>query len=154
MSKGLNGRAKNRGGVQEKQRGANNAVFLNPDHGSLSFLNGSPFRRPLDRLPRLDPTTPNARQNASETSVRGTWFTEEIGAQEANGWLVNNDNHTVVHVVQHDEGWAVKKTHAERSSGVFDSQAAAIDRAKELAGRGEVVVHGRHGKIRRLTPFE
>lgn len=64
------------------------------------------------------------------------------------------DKHNVVHVVEHDEGWAVKKTHAEKASGVFDRQAEAIDRARELAGRGEVVVHGRNGKIRRLTPFD
>jgi uncharacterized protein YdaT len=65
-----------------------------------------------------------------------------------------SDTHNVVHVVQHDEGWAVKKVHAERSSGVFERQAEAIERAKELAGRGEVVIHGRNGKIRRMTPFD
>ncbi len=64
------------------------------------------------------------------------------------------DKHNVVHVVPTDEGWSVKKPHAERSSGNFDRQAEAIDRAKELAGRGEVIVHGRHGKIRKLTPFD
>jgi uncharacterized protein YdaT len=62
--------------------------------------------------------------------------------------------HNVVHVVQHDDGWAVKQTHAERASGVFDLQKEAIDRARELAGDGEVIVHGRDGKIRRLTPFD
>ena len=66
----------------------------------------------------------------------------------------SSDKHDVVHVVQHDDGWAVKKTHAERASGVFDQQAQAIERARELAGRGEVIVHGRHGKIRKLTPFD
>jgi hypothetical protein len=54
----------------------------------------------------------------------------------------SNDKHNVLHVVQHADGWAVKKTHAERASGVFDRQAEAIDRVKELAGRGEVIVHG------------
>lgn len=65
-----------------------------------------------------------------------------------------NDKHDVVHVVPRDDGWAVKKTHAERASAVFDRQSEAIDRAKELAGRGEVIVHGLHGKIRKLTPFD
>jgi uncharacterized protein YdaT len=65
-----------------------------------------------------------------------------------------SDRHDVVHVVPRDDGWAVKKTHAERASGVFDRQSEAIERAKELAGRGEVVVHGLHGKIRRQTPFD
>ena len=68
--------------------------------------------------------------------------------------MPKNDKHNVVHVVQHDERWAVKKTHAERASAVFERQAEAIERAKELAGRGEVVIHDRHGKIRRMTPFD
>lgn len=65
-----------------------------------------------------------------------------------------NDKHRVVHVVPTDDGWAVKKTHAERASGRFERQAEAIDRAKELAGRGEVIVHRLRGKIRKLTPFD
>jgi Uncharacterized protein conserved in bacteria (DUF2188) len=64
------------------------------------------------------------------------------------------DKHNVVHVVPTDDGWAVKKVHAERASALFDRQAEAIDRAKELAGRGEVIVHGVHGKIRKITPFD
>jgi hypothetical protein len=68
--------------------------------------------------------------------------------------MPRNDRHDVVHVVQKDDRWAIKKTHAERASGVFDRQAEAIARAKELAGRGEVVIHGRDGKIRRMTPFD
>jgi hypothetical protein len=68
--------------------------------------------------------------------------------------MSGNDKHGVVHVVPTDDGWAVKKTHAERASARFDQQAEAIDRAKELAGRGEVIVHGVHGKIRKLTPFD
>jgi hypothetical protein len=65
-----------------------------------------------------------------------------------------NDRHNVVHVVRHDGGWAVKKPHAERASGLFENQAEAIDRAKVLAGRGQVIVHGLHGKIRKITPFD
>ncbi len=65
-----------------------------------------------------------------------------------------SDKHNVVHVVPTDDGWAVKKPHAERASALFERQAEAIDRAKGLAGRGEVIVHGANGKIRKLTPFD
>ena len=66
----------------------------------------------------------------------------------------SNDKHNVIHVVKHGDQWATKKTHAERASSVHSRQSEAIDRAKELAGRGEVIVHDRHGKIRKLTPFD
>jgi hypothetical protein len=62
----------------------------------------------------------------------------------------SSDKHNVVHVVPHGEDWAVKKTHAERNSAVIHLQTAAIARAKELAGRGEVIVHGVNGKIRKV----
>ena len=61
----------------------------------------------------------------------------------------NSDKHNVVHVVPHEDGWAVKKTHAERNSAVLHLQSDAITRAKELAGRGEVIIHGANGKIRK-----
>jgi hypothetical protein len=61
----------------------------------------------------------------------------------------SEDKHNVVHVVPHPDGWAVKKPHAERSSAVCDLQTDAIARANELAGRGEVLIHGRNGKIRK-----
>lgn len=65
-----------------------------------------------------------------------------------------NDKHNVVHVVKQGDQWATKKTHAERASTLHDLQSQAIERAKELAGRGEVIVHGLNGKIRKLTPFD
>jgi hypothetical protein len=68
--------------------------------------------------------------------------------------MTSSDKHNVVHVVPTDNGWAVKKPHAGRASGLFDTQAEAIGRAKGLAGRGEVIVHGTHEKIRKLTPFD
>jgi hypothetical protein len=56
------------------------------------------------------------------------------------------------HVVPNaDGGWDVKKPDAERSSGHFDTQKQAIDRANQIIdnlGGGEVTVHGRDGKIR------
>jgi hypothetical protein len=60
-----------------------------------------------------------------------------------------SDKHEVVHVVPSGEDWAVKKTHAERNSAVLHLQVDAITRAKELTGRGEVIIHVRNGKIRR-----
>ena len=66
--------------------------------------------------------------------------------------MSSNDKHNVVHVVPTDDGWAVKKTHAERASGRFDRQAEAIDRAKELAGRGEVIVHGVSREDKKADP--
>ena len=59
----------------------------------------------------------------------------------------------VVYVVQHDDGWAVRKPKAERASGVFDTQQDAVERAKQLAGNGTVHIQGRHGKLRSVTPF-
>lgn len=56
------------------------------------------------------------------------------------------------HVTQdEDGGWNVVKPHAERVSAHTDTQAEAIDRAREIvhnSGGGEVVIHGRDGRIR------
>lgn len=49
-------------------------------------------------------------------------------------------------------GWDVKKPDAQRSSGHFETQAAATDRAREILhndGGGELRVHGRDGQIRK-----
>lgn len=56
------------------------------------------------------------------------------------------------HVVPNsDGGWDIKKPGAERSSGHFDTQGDAIDRAREIVhndGGGEVVIHRPDGTIR------
>jgi hypothetical protein len=62
--------------------------------------------------------------------------------------------HNDVYVVQHDEGWAVKKPNSERASAVLPTQRDAIDRAKDLAGRGPIHIQGRDGKFRTITSFE
>ncbi|MGO8792032.1 MAG: DUF2188 domain-containing protein [Terriglobia bacterium] len=62
--------------------------------------------------------------------------------------------HNVVYVVQHDDGWAVRKPNAGRASGVYSTQQEAVDRAKQLADKGTVHIQGRHGKLRSITPFE
>ncbi len=64
------------------------------------------------------------------------------------------NKHNVVYVVQHDDGWAVRKPNADRASGVFATQQKAVKRAKKLAGNGTVHIQGRHGKLRSITPFE
>ncbi|MGD8168564.1 DUF2188 domain-containing protein [Herbiconiux sp. P16] len=56
------------------------------------------------------------------------------------------------HVVPNPTGgWDVKAPGAARSSSHSNTQAAAIDRARQTthnAGGGEVVIHGRDGRIR------
>lgn len=55
------------------------------------------------------------------------------------------------YVVNHPHGWAVKKPHAERASGVYETQAAAEHAAKQIVanhGGGEVRIQGRHGSWR------
>lgn len=55
-----------------------------------------------------------------------------------------------VHVVPHDDGWAVRREGNERSSSVHDTQRDAIDAAREAARRdqSELFIHGKDGKIR------
>jgi Uncharacterized protein conserved in bacteria (DUF2188) len=67
---------------------------------------------------------------------------------------MSRHRHEEVFVKIHEQGWAVSKPNAERSSGVFDTQAEALERAKELAGEGTIHIQGRHGKFRKLTAFE
>lgn len=54
------------------------------------------------------------------------------------------------HVVKRDDGWAVRREGAGRDSSKHNTQADAIDRAREIARPigGEVVIHDRDGKIR------
>lgn len=56
------------------------------------------------------------------------------------------------HVTPHPEGgWKVDAPDSSRASARTDTQAEAIDRAREIVGGlggGEVVIHGRDGRIR------
>ena len=56
------------------------------------------------------------------------------------------------HVVPNpDGGWDVRAPGAARASSHHDTQADAIDRGREIvhnAGGGELIIHGRDGKIR------
>jgi len=62
--------------------------------------------------------------------------------------------HNEVYVVQQGGDWAVKRPNAERASAVLPTQRDAIERAKEIAGRGPIHIQGRNGKFRTITPFE
>lgn len=59
------------------------------------------------------------------------------------------------HVVQRDEGWAVRKEGAERDTSLHPTQKEAIDAATEIAKNqeGEVFIHDRHGKIRERNSY-
>ncbi len=55
------------------------------------------------------------------------------------------------HVVPRDDGWAVVKPQSDRASALTDTQAEAIDRAREILGNdggGELVIHRPDGTIR------
>lgn len=57
-------------------------------------------------------------------------------------------------VIPHDGGWAVAKEDRERVSARFDTQAEAIDRAREIihnAGGGELIVQAEDGSIRQKS---
>lgn len=58
----------------------------------------------------------------------------------------------VYHVVPTPAGdWGVKKEGGNRAAGVFDTQKAAIERAREIAKNqqpSQVKIHGENGKIR------
>ncbi|MEV7398623.1 DUF2188 domain-containing protein [Aeromicrobium sp. NPDC092404] len=62
--------------------------------------------------------------------------------------MTTNNRHVVPNP---DGGWDVKAPGADRASTHHDTQSDAIDRAREIvhnAGGGEVVTHGRDGRIR------
>lgn len=54
-----------------------------------------------------------------------------------------------IHVVKHDEGWAVRREGAERASSVHGTKAEAMEQARDQGRREnvEVVEHGRDGRI-------
>ena len=54
------------------------------------------------------------------------------------------------HVVPRDGKWAIIKGGAERATELFDTQAEAIDRGREIAKNQEteLLIHGEDGQIR------
>ena len=55
-----------------------------------------------------------------------------------------------VHIVQRGDQWGTMREGGERVSGLYDTQAAAIEAGREMAreGQGELLIHGRDGQIR------
>ena len=61
-----------------------------------------------------------------------------------------------IHVVPRDDGdWAVVREGNQRASSLHDTQADAIDRARQQARQDEVelLVHGRDGQIRQRDSY-
>ena len=61
------------------------------------------------------------------------------------------------HVVRNPHGgWSVRSSGANRAAKTFDSQAAAVSYARDLAKRAgsELFVHGMDGQIQKHTSFE
>ncbi len=54
------------------------------------------------------------------------------------------------HVVQREEGWAVRGAGNKRDTSHHPTQAAAIDAARDIARnqQSELVIHDREGKFR------
>lgn len=59
------------------------------------------------------------------------------------------------HVVPHEDGWAVRGAGNSRATAVHDTQAQAIEHAREIAQNQhtELFVHGRDGRIRERDSF-
>jgi len=69
------------------------------------------------------------------------------GEVRIQGRMSKNDRY----VVKHGSDWAVKADNAQRASGLYDTQRAAEQAAKEIVrnlGGGEVHIQGRHGQFR------
>ena len=62
---------------------------------------------------------------------------------------------TPVHVVPRGGDWAVLREGAQRDSSHHQTQADAVDAARQTAQRegGELLIHGRNGQIRARDSF-
>ena len=60
-----------------------------------------------------------------------------------------------IHVVRDGDQWKVKQENAQRSSGNFNTQKEAIERAREIAINSgqEVIIHGLNGRIREKNSY-
>ena len=58
--------------------------------------------------------------------------------------------HKNQHVVKTEDGWGVRGENNTRNTQKFDTQQAAIDRAREIAinQKSELLIHGKDGQIR------
>src|SRR5258705_5444075 len=57
---------------------------------------------------------------------------------------------TNIHVVPRNDGWIVRKEGTSRPTSVHQTQRDAVDAARKIARNqsGELVIHGRDGRIR------
>lgn len=53
------------------------------------------------------------------------------------------------HIVTHGDGWALRRGGSTRVTEIFDTQAEAIERGREVASnqQAELYIHGRNGQI-------
>jgi hypothetical protein len=60
-----------------------------------------------------------------------------------------------IHIVPHDAGWAGRREGASRVGSIYVTQAgaAAAARGTAIRERGEVVIHGRNGRIRDANSY-
>ncbi len=58
-------------------------------------------------------------------------------------------------VTKHENGWQVIGAGNQKATNVYDTQAKAIERAREIAinQKSEVVIHGKNGKIREKNSY-
>lgn len=63
--------------------------------------------------------------------------------------------HKNQHIVQRDNGWAVRGEGNSRDTVIMPTQREAIERATEIARneRSDVIIHGRDGKIRERNSY-
>lgn len=66
-----------------------------------------------------------------------------------------NHNSRNQHVVKHPNGWAVKGAGNSRATVVTNTQAQAIEIARQIAinNQSELVVHGTNGRIREKNSY-
>lgn len=59
------------------------------------------------------------------------------------------------HVAPSGDKWSVRRAGASRASGIYDTQAEAIEHGKEIARnqKTELYIHGRDGRIRERTSY-
>ena len=59
------------------------------------------------------------------------------------------------HVIPHQGKWAVKSDSSKRATSIHETQAAATEKARDMARRQktELLVHGRDGQIRSRDSF-
>jgi uncharacterized protein YdaT len=59
------------------------------------------------------------------------------------------------HIVQHENGWAVKSEGANKATQVFPTQQEAIERGREIAinQKSELLIHNREGQVRERNSY-